>query len=63
MYIIALPEGLWGPEMVQSSSNFVEEFDGRTFRYELLPTTPLRRTFKMSKNANKVKTMKIINLK
>ena len=58
VHIISLREGLWGSEIVQSTSNFVKEFDGRTFRYEFLRITPLRRTFQMSKMLKKWKKWK-----
>ena len=58
VHIISLREGLWGSEIVQSASNFVKEFDGRTFRYEFLRITPLRRTFQMSKMLKKWKKWK-----
>ena len=37
-----------GWEIVQKTSIFPEEFDERTFKYEFLLITPLRRTFRKS---------------
>ena len=43
-------EVIKGREIVQKTSIFSEEFDGRTFKYEFLLITPLGRTFQKSKN-------------